>query len=264
MSLSGGMGKTTCSFFLSLYLGQLGYKVLLVDGDPQSNLTFYTSTTIDPNNPTLLEVIQKLVKIEDGIYETKYQNLWIVPSDDALDNAQEYLAKSGMGAVILRKRLAGVKDLFDFCIIDSPPQRSQISLTTIGASDSILIPAEVSSKGVNSVCRTLDLIAEQAEIDAFEGKIMGILPFRDRWIGHTQTLKSRESIETIKLFLSEEERFDCSIEVLPSIIESEQTKKAMDLGQSLNELGYPKLEYPFEYIASSLTSNSSLLTTASV
>lgn len=265
ISLSGGMGKTTCSFFLGLYLSKLGYKVLLVDGDPQSNLTFYTSTSIESNDPTLLEVIKKDIKIEDGIYQTKYRNLWIIPSDDALDNVQEYLAKSGMGAVILGKRLAGVLDLFDFCIIDSPPQRSQISLTTIGASNSVLIPSEVSSKGINSVCRTLDLIAEQAEIDAFKGRIIGILPFRDRWIGHTQTLKSRESIETIKLFLSQEERFgDRLIEVLPSIIESEQTKKAMDLGQSLEELGYKKLEYPFEYIASSLTSSSSLLTSASV
>ena len=255
ISLSGGMGKTTCSFFLGLYLSKLGYKVLLVDGDPQSNLSFYTSTSIEPDDPTLLEVLKKDVDVEDGIFETKYDNLWIIPSDDALNKAQEYLSSIGMGAIVLRKRLMGVSDIFDFCIIDSPPQRSQISLTVAGAADSLLIPAEVSSKGVNSVCRTLDLVAEQAEIDAFSGKVLGVLPFRDRWVGRTQTTKSRESIETIKLFLSEEKRSPLqNIEVLPSLIESEQFKKAMDSGKTLEDIGYEKLEYPFEYVSSLLSS----------
>ena len=262
ISLSGGMGKTTSSFFLGLYLSRLGYKVLFVDGDPQSNLSFYTSTSIESDDPTLLEVIKKDIDVEDGIYQTKYDNLWVIPSDDALNKAQEYLSNIGMGAIVLRKRLDCVSDIFDFCIIDSPPQRSQMSLTVVGAADSLLIPAEVSSKGVNSVCRTLDLVAEQAEIDAFNGQIIGVLPFRDRWVGRTQTKTSRESIETIKLFLSEEKRHPLqNIEVLPSLIESEQFKKAMDLGKTLKDIGYEKLEYPFEYISSSLSS--SLLVSAS-
>ena len=254
ISLSGGMGKTTCSFFLGLKLSKLGYKILLVDGDPQSNLSFYTATTIEPDDPTLLEVLKNEVDVEDGIYQTKYENLWIIPSDDALNNAQEYLSNCGMGAVVLRKRLSSVRELFDFCIIDSPPQRSQISLTVTGAADWLLIPSEVSSKGINSVCRTLDLVAEQAEIDAFNGKILGVLPFRDRWVGRSQTTKSRESIETIKLFLAEEKRDRLQdIQVLPSILESEQFKKAMDSGKSLKEIGYENLEYPFEYISTLLT-----------
>ena len=254
ISLSGGMGKTTCSFFLGLQLSKLGHKILLIDSDPQSNLSFYTATTVDADEPTLLEVLKKDITTEDGIYETKHPNLWIIPSDDALNNAQEYLANCGMGAVVLKKRLSLVSDLFDFCIIDSPPQRSQISLTVAGAADWILIPSEVSSKGINSICRTLDLISEQAEIDAFNGQVLGVLPFRDRWVGRTQTTKSRESIETIKLFLDQEQRAPLqNIEVLPSLIESEQFKKAMDSGKTLDDLGYGNLEYPFEYMSSLLS-----------
>lgn len=255
LSLSGGMGKTTCSFFLGLHLSKLGHKVLLVDSDPQSNLSFYTSTTIEADDPTLLEVLRKQVEVEDGIYETKYQNLWIIPSDDALNKAQEYLSGCGMGAVVLKKRLLQVQDLFDFCIIDSPPQRSQISLTVAGATNLLLVPAEVSSKGINSMMRTLDLIAQQSEIDAFDGKVLGILPFRERWVGRTLTTKSRESIETIKLLLKEEERTNLTnIPVLPSILESEQFKKAIDTGATLKEIGHPNLEYPFEYLAGLLAS----------
>jgi chromosome partitioning protein len=250
------MGKTTSSFFLGLKLSKLGYKVLLIDADPQSNLSFYTSTSIELDDPTLLEVLRKEVEVEDSIYQTKYERLAVIPSDDALDNAQEYLSKSGMGAMILSKRLSSIAQKYDFCIIDSPPQRSQISLTVIGAADSLLIPSEVSSKGINSVCRTLDLIAEQAEIDAFKGKILGVLPFRDRWVGLNQTKNSRKSIETIKLFLQEEHRERLqNIEVLPSIVESDQFKSAMDLGSSLVDLGYKDLEYPFEYISKLLSSS---------
>ncbi|NJK58717.1 MAG: AAA family ATPase [Pleurocapsa sp. SU_5_0] len=254
LSLSGGMGKTTCSFFLGMNLSKMGYKVLLIDSDPQSNLSFYSSVAVEPDEPTLLEVLKKEVEIEDGIYETKYPNLWIIPSDDALNQAQEYLSNSGMGAVVLRKRLSRVSDLFDFCIVDSPPQRSQISLTVSGAADVLVIPAEVSSKGINSVCRTLDLVEEQIEIEAFRGEILGILPFRDRWVGRSQTKKSRESIETIKVLLEEESRLVLQgIKVLPSIIESEQFKKAMDLGMTLAELGHEDLEYPFRYISEQLS-----------
>ena len=263
LSLSGGMGKTTCSFFLGMYLSKMGYKVLLIDSDPQSNLSFYSSVSVESDEPTLLEVLKKEVEIEDGIYETKYSNLWIIPSDDALNQAQEYLSNSGMGAVVLRKRLSKVSDLFDLCIVDSPPQRSQISLTVSGAADVLVIPAEVSSKGINSVCRTLDLVEEQIEIEAFKGKILGILPFRDRWVGIRQTKKSRESIETIKVLLEEESRPVLQgIKVLPSIIESEQFKKAMDLGMTLAELGHEDLEYPFKYISEQLSPT--ILATASV
>lgn len=260
MSLSGGMGKTTCSFFLGLHLSKLGYKVLMVDSDPQSNLTFYLSIGVEADEPTLLEVLRKQIEVEEGIYATKYSNLWIIPSDDALNQAQEYLSNSGMGAVVMKKRLAEVSQMFDFCIIDSPPQRSQISLTVLGATDRLLIPAEVSSKGINSICRTLDLVDEQVEIEAFAGKILGILPFRERWVGIRQTRKSKESLETIRLFLEEESRPALKgIEILPSLIESEQFKKAMDSGKTLGELGHEDLEYPFQQISKLLSS--SLVTT---
>jgi chromosome partitioning protein len=257
ISLSGGMGKTTSSFFLGLQLSKLGHKVLLVDSDPQSNLSFYASITIEADEPTLLEVLKKQVATEDGIYETKYKNLWLIPSDDALDKAQEYLSGCGMGAIVLKRRLADVQDLFDFCIIDSPPQRSQISLTVAGATNLLLVPTEVSSKGINSMIRTLDLIAQQSEIEAFNGQVLGVLPFRDRIVGRTQTTKSRESIEAIKLLLKSENRPNLSsIQVLPSILESEQFKKALDAGTTLKEIGHQNLEYPFEYIANLLVKKS--------
>jgi len=212
----------------------------MIDADPQSSLTFYLGHEVQPNQPTLLEVLKKQVRVEDGIYETG-ENLWLIPSDEALDNAQDFLSGSGMGAVVLGKRLKEVADLFSVCIIDAPPQRSQICLTTIGAANLVLIPAEASSKGLNSLIRTLELVKELQEMDAFTGSVLGILPFRDRWTGRTQAHQSRRSIEGMREVAG-------GIPILPSILESEQYKKAIDQGKTLPEVGYTQLEYPFQQI----------------
>jgi len=216
----------------------------MIDADPQSSLTFYLGHEVQPNQPTLLEVLKKQVPVEDGIYEAG-KNLWLIPSDDALDNAQDFLSGSGMGAVVLGKRLKEVADLFSVCIIDAPPQRSQICLTTIGAANHILIPAEASSKGLNSLIRTLELVKELQDIDAFTGSVLGILPFRDRWTGRTQAHQSRKSIEGMREVAG-------GIPILPSILESEQYKKAIDQGKTLAAMGYTQLEYPFQQIVEQL------------
>lgn len=215
--------------------------MLMIDADPQSSLTFYLGHEVEPNQPTLLEVLKKQVSVEDGIYESHESNLWLIPSDEALDNAQDFLSSSGMGAIVLRKRLLEVAELFSFCLIDAPPQRSQICLTTIGAADYLLIPVEASSKGLGSLIRTLELVRELEEIDAFTGKVLGVLPFRDRWAGRNQTHQSRKSIEGMRSVAG-------SIPILPSILESEQYKKAIDTGKTLAELGQIQLEYPFQHL----------------
>ncbi len=248
VSLSGGMGKTTTSLFLGRCLARLGKQVLMIDADPQSSLTFYLGHEVSPQQPTLLEVLKKQVATEEAIYELSESNLWLLPSDEALNNVQEYLSETGMGAVILSKRLQAVKELFGFCFIDCPPQRSQIVLTALGAADYLIIPVEASSKGLGSLIRTLELVEELRDIDAFTGKILGIIPFRDRWTGYNQTLSCRKSIEGMKEIASD-------IPILPSVLESEKYKKAIDAGKTLTEMGFTDLEYPFERLVELLTSD---------
>ena len=239
-SLSGGQGKTTTAICLGKLLSRSGYRVLMVDADPQASLTFYLGHEVQLSQPTLLEVLKKEVTVEDGIFEIT-TNLWLIPADDALDKAQEFLSGSGMSAVVLGKRLQTVAKLFQFCIIDAPPQRSQLALTTIGASDLAIVPAEASSKGVNSLLRTLELIDELQQIDAFTGSVLGVLPFRDRWTGRTQAKQSQKSIETMREIAG-------AIPILPSILESEQFKRAIDQNQLPSDLEHPQLEYPFTEI----------------
>jgi chromosome partitioning protein len=233
-------------FFLSLLLAAAGKRVLAIDCDPQANLTFYLNHEVAANQPSLLEVLTGVVDTEDGIYPTNYDNLLIIPADRGLFKVSDYLSSSGAGAFILKLRLQALQKLFDYILIDVQPSRSQICLSAVGAADFILIPVEASTKGVNSLIDTLDFLQEQAKVMAFTGSLLGVIPFRDRWIGRTQTLESKESIEAIKEFAGD-------IPVLPSIRESEQFKRAIRNGQLLSEIGQQDLQYPFEKIIQTLT-----------
>jgi len=108
---------------------------------------------------------------------------------------------------------------------------SQICLTAVGAAHQVLIPVEATTKGVNSLIDTLDFLQEQASIMAFSGEVLGVIPFRDRWIGRTQSLDSRDAIAAMKEFAS-------NLPILPSIRESEQFQRAIRSGKLLSELGH--------------------------
>lgn len=242
MSLSGGQGKSTTSVLLGKYLALTGYTVLAIDADPQSNLTTFLGHDVDPDAPTLLEVFKGKVSLEEGIYPTRLENLFLVPSDDGLDSVQDYLSNSGVGAMLLRKRLEPAHGSFNICLIDCPPQRSQICKSVIGAADQILIPCEATVKGYGSLVRTVDAVNELREIGASQAELLGIIPFRDRWVGANQTQESRMCIEA----MANEVGVNL---VLPSIRESERYKQAISKGVTLSDLGMPDLEYPFEVLS---------------
>nr|6NOO_A Chain A, Maintenance of carboxysome positioning A protein, MCDA [Cyanothece]6NOO_B Chain B, Maintenance of carboxysome positioning A protein, MCDA [Cyanothece] len=243
-SLSGGQGKTTTAFFLGKLLSQSA-KVLFIDADPQSNLTFFLGHEVEPSAPTLLELIKDMVEPADAVYSLANSNQFLIPSDDGLSNAQEYLASSGMGAVVLKARLKPLSEYFDYCIIDSPPARTQISIATIGAADQLLIPAEASTKGVNSLIRTLEIVQSLEKLGAFTGSILGVIPFRDKWFGLSQSKDSAGAIAAMKEVAPQ-------LRIFPSILESERYKQALNQGILLSELGYPDLEKPFEGVKEAL------------
>lgn len=246
ISLSGGQGKTTTIFFTALLLAQQGKKVLAIDSDPQANLTFYLNHEVQPNQPSLFEVLTGQVSPEDGVYPTGYDNLFLIPADRGLFKVSDFLSSSGTGAFILKLRLKSLAALFDYVLIDVQPSRSQLCLTAVGASDHVLIPVEANVKGMNSLIDTLDFLDEQANLMAFTGQILGVVPFRDRWVGNTQTTEGRENIAAMKEFIGD-------TPILPSIRESEKYKNAIRQGKLLSDIGQTDLQYPFEQIIEALS-----------
>lgn len=245
-SLAGGQGKTSSAYFVARMLASK-YKVLLVDGDPQSSLTLYSRHQTKQDEPSLFEVLKGIVKPIDAVYQLGIPNIYLIPSDDGLDKIQQHLADSGMGGLMLRKYLKPLNDLFDFCIIDSPPQRSQLCISCMGAANKLLISCECTIKGVQSLLRTIDTISELKDIELLNGDILGVLPFKDAWVGANQTTTSKKAITLIKSTAMEE-----NLKVFPSILQSERHKQAMDSSKTLSETGYKDLENPFIQVVEDL------------
>jgi chromosome partitioning protein len=241
-SLSGGQGKTTTVFYLGLFLAKK-QKILICDLDPQANLTFFLGYDVQPTDPSAYELLTGESLVKDCIYWShKNHNVHLIPSDNGLAKAQEYLAASGMSALILKSRLAPLQSDFDFILIDSPPARTQLALTAIGAADYLLIPVETHAKGINSLLRTLELVDGLNALQPQEKiKVLGIVPFRDKWIGRNQQQQSKDAIAAIR-----EIAIERKVLVFPSILESERYKQGIDKGILLDELGYPDLLHPFQ------------------
>jgi chromosome partitioning protein len=241
LSLSGGQGKTLTTYVLGLRVSTLEMPTLLVDSDPQKNLTDLLGVEIPPRHPTLLEVLKGDVSIEDAVYPVpERENLFLVPADRALVNAQYYLASLSNSAYVLSKRLEPVLQDFKLVIIDTPPQKSHLVLTAIGASDVVVIPSEVAAKGIASLTETLALLDECRDMRAFEGELLGVLPFRARWVGLRPTTDTRNNLDAMQEIVGDK--------LLPPLIESEVYKKAINYGRLPSELGEANadLEYPFE------------------
>jgi chromosome partitioning protein len=260
LSLSGGQGKTTVCFLLGRYLSLQGARVLLIDTDPQNSLSMFSRAKFADDEPTLREVLLRkvgdaIVNAEDAIYETPWSRLFIIPSDEKLAEIQSWLANTGTSLTILRESLDSIRDTFDICLIDSPPQQSHFFLTSMGAADEILIPAEASVKGFNSFLRTYSVIQEYRERRARIGSIQGVIPFRRHYVGLNEESSSRESVAAL-----EQAAADMGIEVMPSIIQSGSIRKAFQSGEMPSRFGKQDLDYPFEVIGQRLWNQAAAVT----
>lgn len=257
LGLAGGQGKSTIALMLGRYLGRLGIPVLFVDADPQSSLTSFLGVQVEKNTPTLLEVItqnEEKTPIVDAIAPVPNtqlhnctidnKNLFLIPSDDSLENANYKLASSGLSLFVLRNRLQPIVNNFGVTIVDPPPERSHLAQTSLGAGDKWVIPAEANVKGLQSLVRTLELIKEFQGALPY-GELIGVIPFRARWTGIRPTNATKNSMEAM------EELAGDSM-MLPHILESDVFKNAIDQRVSPSDLGKPELEYAVQILAEKL------------
>lgn len=257
LGLAGGQGKTTIALMLGRFLGRLGIPVLFVDADPQSSLTSFLGVKVERHTPTLLEVItqpEEKTRIVDAIAAVpdvqlgnrtiSNANLFLIPSDDELENANYKLASSGMSLFVLRNRLSTVVNNFGVVIVDPPPERSHLAQTSLGAGDKWIIPAEANVKGVQSLVRTIALVKEfQSALNY--GSLVGVVPFRARWTGINPTKVTKNSIDAMRQLVGDEL-------LLPHVLESDVFKNAINLRISPSDLEQPTLEYSIQFLAQRL------------
>lgn len=133
----GGVGKTTTAINLAGILASKGKKILLVDMDPQANLSSGLGYSEENNS-----LYSTLVKNKELVVFQKEDNLFIVPGSIKLADAEIELSSKIAREQKLKKALAPFQDNFDICIIDCPPSLSLLTVNSLVASDSILIPLE--------------------------------------------------------------------------------------------------------------------------
>ena len=154
----GGTGKTSTTNALMAGLTKKGFKVLAVDLDPQCNLSFILSSSV--NKPTALGLLTGEAKTIDAIQKSPIGDF--IASSKALSNADSLLDSVGR-EYRLKKALDPVKDNYDFILIDTPPALSVLTINALTACNSVIIPAVAdtfSLQGIERLAETIEPVKE--------------------------------------------------------------------------------------------------------
>lgn len=138
----GGVGKTTSAVNLTASLGSKGYKILLVDIDPQGNSTSGLGINKRALKKSSYNVLIGDSSAEDAIIRTEYDNVYVMPSSMDLAGAELELVEISKRESKLKNALALVKDKFDFIFLDCPPSLGLITLNGLCAADTLLVPIQ--------------------------------------------------------------------------------------------------------------------------
>ncbi len=178
----GGTGKTTTAVNLSAALSEKDKKILLVDMDPQGNATSGLGINKNQIEKSIYDVLLNRIKISEICVQTEFNNLFVAPCNINLTGAEIELVGALSRETRLKRGLEEIKENFDYIFIDSPPSLGLITLNSLVASDSIIIPIQCefyALEGVSQLLNTINLIREGLNPQLYiEGVLMTMADFR--------------------------------------------------------------------------------------
>jgi chromosome partitioning protein len=187
----GGVAKTTTTLNLGVAFAERGLRVLLVDLDPQGNLTMSQGLNPDAITRSMFDVLVHRVPIEEIIHRAE-----VDLAVSSIDLAGAELALSSMigRERALEKALAPVKERYDYILIDTPPSLGLLTINALVASNGVIVPVQceyLSLRGLVQLENTLSMIRENLNPNV---EIQGILPT----MFDNRTLHAREAVEILQ------------------------------------------------------------------
>lgn len=171
----GGVGKTTTSVNLAASLGVLEKKVLLVDADPQANATSGLSIDVEQVEQGTYQLLEHTLTAKEMIISTDSPNVDIIPAHIDLVAIEIELVDKKDREFMLKKALQDIKNDYDFILIDCAPSLGLITLNSLVAADSVIIPIQCEYFALEGLGKLLNTIKDVQKIHNKALDIEGLL-----------------------------------------------------------------------------------------
>lgn len=171
----GGVGKTTTTVNLAASLGVLEKKVLLIDADPQANATSGLGVDVDAVETGSYQLLEHTLSAEQTIVGTNSPNVDLIPAHIDLVAIEIELVDKDKREYMLKRAIEGIKDKYDYILIDCAPSLGLLTLNALTAADSVIIPIQCEYFALEGLGKLLNTIKSVQRIHNPDLDIEGML-----------------------------------------------------------------------------------------
>ncbi|MDZ4827780.1 MAG: AAA family ATPase [Actinomycetota bacterium] len=157
----GGVGKTTTTVNLGASLAELGFRVLIIDLDPQGNATTGLGLSHRNVEGSIYDVLMNDMPVEDCVEPTSMKNLFVVPATIDLAGAEIELVPAFSRELKLRRALEPARADYDFVMIDCPPSLGLLTVNGLASADDVIVPIQCeyyALEGLGQLLRNVSLV----------------------------------------------------------------------------------------------------------
>lgn len=171
----GGVGKSTTAVNLGTGIAGMGYRVAIIDLDPQSNTTSSLLGKPPIEGPTVYDVLDDWKNAIKALMKTEIENLYLMPSNINLAGAEIELVSAISRETRLKRAVDSIKKDFDFIFVDCPPSLGLLTLNAMAAADNLIVPIQCeyfALEGLSKLLETYEIVKENLNPTL---KILGFL-----------------------------------------------------------------------------------------